>query len=50
MADELWLFIVTGGVALLGVAIAYGIYKQRRLTPDESRRQADKVDELYKHE
>ena len=30
MADELWLFIVAGGAALLGLALAFGLIMENR--------------------
>lgn len=47
MADYLWLFVVAGGAILLGLAIAFGTARQRRLRPAEKRMQDEKVDRLY---
>lgn len=47
MIDYLWLFAVAGGAAILGVAIAYGLARQRKLHPREKEFQEQRVRRLY---
>ncbi|CAN7671319.1 hypothetical protein LJR030_002942 [Rhizobium sp. LjRoot30] len=48
IADYLWLIATGGGALLLGLALAYGMSKQRRLSRNEKNARSAKVDELYK--
>ncbi|MEZ2132388.1 MULTISPECIES: hypothetical protein [unclassified Sinorhizobium] len=47
IADYLWLFALTGGVLVLGCAIALAILTSRKLTPIEKKMQKDAIDREY---
>jgi len=47
MEDYFWLFATAGGAALLGLAIAYAMMRQRHLRPLEKEMQDEKVERLY---
>jgi hypothetical protein len=47
MENYLWLFATAGGAAILGLAIAYAVMRQKRLDPVEKQMQDDKVKHLY---
>jgi hypothetical protein len=47
MENYIWLFATAGGAVILGLALAYGMSSQRRLTRREQARQDEKVDDLY---
>jgi len=45
--DYLWLFATAGGALILGIVIAYGVLRRRRLSADEKRAQEREVKRLY---
>ena len=47
MADKLWFVIVALGPVLLGIVIAYGLMRRRRLGAAEKIRQEEAVERLY---
>ncbi|WP_200943889.1 hypothetical protein [Rhizobium sp. Leaf371] len=47
MENYLWLFATAGGAAILGLALAFGLSSQRKLSRDERERQAERVEDLY---
>ncbi|MCL6705426.1 hypothetical protein M8R20_00290 [Pseudomonas sp. R2.Fl] len=50
MIDFLWLLAVAGGPLLLAAAFVYAIFRQRRLSSGERRRQHVAENELYHRE
>ena len=47
MADKLWFVIVALGPVLLGIVIAYGLMRRRRLSTAEKVRQEKAVERLF---
>ncbi|MGV0819540.1 hypothetical protein [Martelella sp. AMO21009] len=47
LSNLLWLFAVAAGPVLLGLAFAYGIARQRRLTNAEQKRSDEATRELF---
>ncbi|WP_200934681.1 hypothetical protein [Rhizobium sp. Leaf341] len=47
MENYVWLFATAGGAAILGLALAYGLSTQRRLSRTEKEQQDNKVEDLY---
>jgi hypothetical protein len=45
-----WLFAVAGGALILGLAIAYGIMRGRKVTPREHASAERGARDIYKHE
>lgn len=50
MADYFWLFAIAGGVLILGIALAYGVLRQKPLSASERDRQDRGVRSLYGNE
>jgi len=48
IADYLWLFATLGGAAIIGIALVYGVARQRRLSRTEKNAQDRKVQQMYK--
>ena len=47
MTTFLWLLVVTGGPLLIGLVLAYGMLRSRRLTGSEKRAREDAIANLY---
>jgi hypothetical protein len=47
MTNYLWLLVVAGGPALIALAIAYAMIRNRRLTPREKQAQHQAVERMY---
>lgn len=47
MADYLWLFVLLGGAVILGLALLYGVSRQRQLSRREQNAQDRKVKQMY---
>jgi hypothetical protein len=47
MTTFLWLLVVAGGPALIGIVIAYAMLRSRPLTAGEKQAQHEAVDKLY---
>ncbi|MBB6180594.1 hypothetical protein [Pseudorhizobium flavum] len=47
MADKLWFVIVAIGPVLLGLVIAFGLMRRRRIGTVEKARQEEAVERLY---
>jgi hypothetical protein len=47
MTEYLWLFVVLGGPIILGIIMAYGMIKRRRLTPSEKEARNRKTRQLF---
>lgn len=47
MENYLWLILVAGGAATLGLALAYAMLKNRKLTPEERQMQAEETRKIY---
>jgi hypothetical protein len=50
MTEYLWLFVVVGGPIILGLIMAYGMMKRRRLTHAEKDARDQKTEKLYHSE
>lgn len=50
LTEFLWLFVVVGGPTILGIVMAYGMIKQRRLTRVEKEAADRKTKEMYQSE
>jgi hypothetical protein len=49
ITDTIWgLLVVGGGALILGIAIAYGLLRQRRLRPEERARRDEATRDLYR--
>jgi hypothetical protein len=47
MTTFMWILVVAGGPLVLGLAIAYGMYNQRRLTAREEHRRDKAIKDMY---
>jgi hypothetical protein len=47
MTTFLWLLVVVGGPLLIGLALAYGMMRSRRLSRTEERVREDAIERLY---
>lgn len=47
MFESIWLFVVVGGAVLLGLAIAWGIFRSRQETRTEVERAEEGTREIY---
>jgi hypothetical protein len=48
--EYLWLFAITGGVVLLGMALIYGSLKSRTLHPDEKKALKERLRDVDENE
>jgi hypothetical protein len=50
MENVVWLLVVGGGAAILGLALAYAMMKNRKLTPEERKMQAEQTRGMYEND
>lgn len=47
MENYIWLFAIAGGAAMLGLALAFAVSRQKKLSSDDKRLQDQQVNRLY---